>query len=206
MSAGDRAPAYVSRAGVKLEHALREFRLDVRGLHCADLGCHAGGFTDCLLQHGAASVHAVDTGYGVLDWRLRSDDRVVVMERTNALHVDPPRTVDLVVIDLGWTPQRHALPAAVRWLAASARIISLVKPHYELTPAEQRTLLVDGRLEPDVAERIAVRVMGSFASMGLELLASCRSPITGAKSGRGRRGQGNIELLALSRIAPAPVE
>ncbi len=78
---------YVSRAGVKLEHALREFGMDVTGVVCADFGGNVGGFTDCRLQHGAAKVYAIDTGYGVLDYRLRTDDRVVVMERMNVLHV-----------------------------------------------------------------------------------------------------------------------
>ena len=81
---------FVSRAGLKLEHALREFQLDVTGHVCSDFGCNVGGFTDCLLKRGAAQVYAIDTGYGTLDYRLRTDNRVIVMERTNALHVDPP--------------------------------------------------------------------------------------------------------------------
>ena len=90
----------VSRGGVTLRHALDEFAVDPRGLTCADLGCNVGGFTDCLLQAGAARVVAVDTGYGALAWKLRTDPRVVVMERTNALHASPPEGgVDLVVID-----------------------------------------------------------------------------------------------------------
>lgn len=111
---------FVSRAGLKLEHALREFGFDVAGLVCADFGCNVGGFTDCLLQRGARKVYAIDTGYNVLAYKLRVDERVVVMERTNALHVAKPQAadVDLVVIDMAWTQQRHALPAAVRWLCA----------------------------------------------------------------------------------------
>jgi predicted rRNA methylase YqxC with S4 and FtsJ domains len=116
---------FVSRAGLKLAHALKEFNFDVNGLVCADFGCNVGGFTDCLLQRGAAKVYAIDTGYGTLAYKLRVDPRVVVMERTNALHAEPPSpggskgpgNVDLVVIDLAWTPQRHAIPAAVRWLS-----------------------------------------------------------------------------------------
>ncbi len=104
---------------MKLEHALREFQVDVTGLVAADFGCNVGGFTDCLLRHGARRVYAVDTGYGMLDYHLRRDERVVVMERTNALHAPPPdEPIDLVVIDAGWTPQRLIVPAAQRWLRA----------------------------------------------------------------------------------------
>ena len=142
MPEGEHVP-FVSRAGLKLDHALREFQLDVTGFVCADFGCNVGGFTDCLLQRGAAKVFAIDTGYGALAWTLRNDARVVVMERTNALHAPPPQDVlvDLVVIDLAWTPQRLAIPAALRWLKPDARIVTLVKPHYELDDAEKRELL-----------------------------------------------------------------
>ena len=93
-------PTFVSRAGLKLEHALRTFKFDVTDLLCADLGCNVGGFTDCLLQRGAKHVVAVDTGYGTLAWKLRSDDRVETLERTNALHIEPASSVDLVVLTL----------------------------------------------------------------------------------------------------------
>jgi predicted rRNA methylase YqxC with S4 and FtsJ domains len=115
---------FVSRGGLKLRHALDAFaeHVDPAGLCCADLGCSTGGFTDCLLRAGAARVFAVDTAYGELAWTLRNDDRVVVLERSNALHVEVPGEVterggvDLVVIDLGWTPQSKAIPAALRWI------------------------------------------------------------------------------------------
>src|SRR4051794_36941461 len=103
---------FVSRAGEKLDHALTAFALDVTGFTCADFGANAGGFTDCMLQRGAAKVYAVDTGYGALEWKLRRDPRVVVMERTNAMHATLPEEVDLVTIDVAWTKQRHILPAA----------------------------------------------------------------------------------------------
>src|SRR4051812_11330036 len=98
---------FISRAGQKLDHALTAFGVGVGGLVCADLGSNTGGFVDCLLQRGASRVYAVDTGYGVLDWKLRKDPRVVVMERTNAMHVRLPEPVDLVTIDVAWTRQRH---------------------------------------------------------------------------------------------------
>src|SRR4051812_36399113 len=102
---------FVSRAGQKLYHGLTEFKINPAGLVAADLGCNTGGFTDCLLQLGARKVYAVDTGYGVLDYKLRKDPRVVVMERTNAMHVVLPEMVGIVVIDVAWTRQKNILPA-----------------------------------------------------------------------------------------------
>ena len=123
---------FVSRAGLKLEHALNEFEFDVTGLVCADFGCNIGGFTDCLLQRGAKLVYAIDTGYGTLAWKLRSNDHVITMERTNALHAVPPASpdsaethfqgVDLVTIDLAWTQQRHSIPAALKWLKKAVEL------------------------------------------------------------------------------------
>jgi 23S rRNA (cytidine1920-2'-O)/16S rRNA (cytidine1409-2'-O)-methyltransferase len=203
---------YVSRAGLKLEHALREFKVDVSTLTCADFGCNVGGFTDCLLQHGAAKVYAIDTGYGVLDWTLRNDPRVVVMERTNALHAAPPAPllegegssvpIDLVVIDLAWTQQKHSIPAALRWLGPRPSpsesgkgnlIITLIKPHYELMDDERRTLLRNGVLASDEAERVCRRVLEEMPALGVEVRAMTRSPITGGKSAK------NVEFLALLR-------
>src|SRR5258706_16468275 len=103
---------FVSRAGLKLDHALSHFAIDVSGKTCADLGSNTGGFVDCLLKRGAAKVYAIDTGYGALDWNLRKDPRVAVMERTNAMHATLPEKVDVVTIDVAWTKQRHILPAA----------------------------------------------------------------------------------------------
>src|SRR5215213_1612736 len=115
---------FVSRAGQKLDHALATFGVDVTGFVCADLGSNTGGFVDCLLQRGADRVYAVDTGYGVLAWRLRKDPRVVVMERTNAMHVRLPEPVDLVTIDVAWTRQRHILPAARRLVGAGGFVVT----------------------------------------------------------------------------------
>src|SRR6184192_3985204 len=113
---------FVSRAGQKLEHALATFGIEVSGKICADLGCSTGGFTDCLLQHGAAKVYAIDTGYGVLDWKLRTDPRVIVMERTNAMHVTLPQPIEIVTIDVAWTKQRHILPSASRILGPGGAV------------------------------------------------------------------------------------
>src|SRR5215467_13590065 len=127
-------PRFVSRAGQKLDHALATFSLDVTGFVCADFGANAGGFTDCLLQRGALKVYAIDTGYGALEWKLRKDPRVVVMERTNAMHVDLPEKIGAVTIDVAWTKQRHILPAARRMIAADGVCVTLIKPHYEAVP------------------------------------------------------------------------
>lgn len=107
---------FVSRAGEKLDFALSEFNLAVTGLICADFGCSTGGFTDCLLKRGAAKVYAVDTDYGELAWTLRNDPRVVVMEKTNAMHVILSETVDLVTVDVSWTKQEFVLPNALKQL------------------------------------------------------------------------------------------
>jgi 23S rRNA (cytidine1920-2'-O)/16S rRNA (cytidine1409-2'-O)-methyltransferase len=122
---------YVGKGGLKLEYALREFGIIITGLTAVDLGCHIGGFTDCLLQHGALKVYSVDTAYGLLEWKLRQDIRVIVNERTNALHWKAPEQVDLVVSDLGWTRQRDSLPVIARALKPGGHALSLLKPQYE---------------------------------------------------------------------------
>ncbi len=181
------APPFASRAGQKLEHALATFDLGVAGLTCADLGCSTGGFTDCLLRRGAARVYAVDTGYGVLDYRLRKDARVVVMERTNAMHVALPEPVAVVTIDVAWTRQRHILPAAGRVLAAGGSVVSLVKPHYEAAAA----VLRKGILPVDLIPGILDAVRADAAAAGFDVVATVESPIKGAK--------GNSEVLAWLR-------
>ncbi len=190
---------YAGRGGLKLERALEVFGLDVAGLSCADFGCSTGGFTDCLLRRGAASVVALDTGYGVLDYRLRTDPRVVVRERTNVLETPVPEPpVDLVVADLSWTRQERLLPVALRWLGglAQGRVVSLVKPHYEVDAAESKHL-VAGVLPDDVAEAVLQRVLGQVPQSGFGVLAWTASPIRGG--GKKGRGVGNLEYLALLR-------
>lgn len=186
----DKDHPFVSRGGLKLAHALDAFGIDVEGLVCADLGCSTGGFTDCLLQRGAARVHAVDTAYGELAWTLRQDPRVVVHERTNALHMEAAEPVDLVVIDLGWTRQERAIPVAVQWLKESGRIVSLVKPHYEIARARFEELAVGGVLPDDVAGQIAEKTVEGLGAFGAEVAGLVRSPIRGGKGGKG-----NLEWL-----------
>lgn len=175
---------YVSRAGLKLEHALTVFNVDVAGLVCADLGSNTGGFVDCLLQRNAARVYAIDTGYGVLDWKLRKDPRVVVMERTNAMHVQLPEPVSLVSIDVAWTRQRNILPAAAKMLAPNGTLISLIKPHYEADASRLRKGVLDESAMPD----IIAQVRADIAAAGMMILAMADSPIRG--------GKGNREMLA----------
>lgn len=195
---------FVSRAGEKLEHALKTFDLSVAGLRCADFGCNVGGFTDCMLQRDAGHVLAIDTGYGVLAWKLRSDERVTVMERTNALHADPPaQGVDLVVIDLAWTPQRLALPAARPWLARGGRVVTLIKPHYEL-PEDRKHLLQGGFLPQELAPGVLEETLESMEGLGFAVHGSTQSPLVGGKSSRKRGVPGNIEYLAL--LEPLPNE
>jgi 23S rRNA (cytidine1920-2'-O)/16S rRNA (cytidine1409-2'-O)-methyltransferase len=176
--------AFASRAGTKLDHALETFAIDVKGLTCADLGCSTGGFTDCLLQRGARRVYAVDTGYGVLDWKLRKDSRVVVMERTNAMHVTLPEPVSLVTIDVAWTKQRYILPAAKKLLSLRGQIVTLIKPHYEA----ERSLLRNGLLPADQLPKVVAAVSAEIRSLGLEISGIVDSPIKGSG--------GNAEVLA----------
>ena len=130
---------YVSRGGLKLEHALKHFQLDVTGLTAIDLGASTGGFTDCLLQHGAAKVFAVDVGHGQLTWKLRNDPRVVVMEKTNARNLTPtqfPAPLNLAVIDCSFISLSKILPVAVEMLRASGRVVALIKPQFEAGKSE----------------------------------------------------------------------
>lgn len=166
---------FASRSGLKLEAALETFGVDVRGKVCADFGSHAGGFVDVLLQHGAGKIFAVERGYGVLDYRLRRDERVVTMERTNAMHVELPERVDLVTIDVGWTKQHLILPAALKVLAPDGRIISLVKPHYEADPSDLRR----GVLPTDKLPEVLDGVLKAIAPIGLSVINQTQSPIRG---------------------------
>jgi 23S rRNA (cytidine1920-2'-O)/16S rRNA (cytidine1409-2'-O)-methyltransferase len=181
--------SFVSRGGFKLDHAMAAFELDASGLVCADLGCSTGGFCDCLLQRGAAKVYAVDTGHGVLDWKLRKDPRVVVMERTNAMHAKLPEPAMLIAIDVAWTRQCHILPAARRMLAPTGIVISLVKPHYEAEAAMLRNGVLPRELLPGVFRDVEQ----SIAAAGFALLAVAESP--------NPHPGGNMELLTWLRLA-----
>ena len=178
-------PQFASRAGEKLEHAIQEFTIDVTNKICADFGSSVGGFVDCLLQHGATKVYAVETGYGQLAWKLRQDHRVVVMERTNAMHVSLPEKMDLITNDTSWTKQKNILPNILKNLKPEGKIITLIKPHYEA----EKQMLHKGKLEESVAEIVAKKTLEEIQSMGLEVCGFTKSPLTGGKGG-------NTEYLA----------
>ena len=185
----------MSRAGQKLEHALATFGLDVSGRVCADLGSNAGGFVDCLLRRGAAKVYAVDTGYGALEWKLRKDRRVVVMERTNAMHAVLPEPVGVVTIDVAWTKQRHILPAARRMIADDGFVVTLIKPHYEADPSQ----LVSGVLPEEDVDGVVHAIEADVTAAGFRLVRTVRSPVRGSK--------GNVEVLAeLRPVASAAAQ
>ncbi|MFH1420262.1 MAG: SAM-dependent methyltransferase [Planctomycetota bacterium] len=171
---------FVSRGGVKLAHALSLFEISPADLVCADLGSSTGGFVDCLLRGGASKVYAVERGYGVLDYRVRREPRVVVMERTDALSVHLPEPVDLVTIDVGWTRQARILPVARRLLRAGGRIVTLVKPHYEA----EASALCEGVLPEDRVEAVVAAVRGRMGGLGLALLGEEESPIRGSGGNR----------------------
>jgi 23S rRNA (cytidine1920-2'-O)/16S rRNA (cytidine1409-2'-O)-methyltransferase len=166
--AKDRSGRYVSRGGDKLERALEGFGYDPTGIVSLDLGANVGGFTDCLLQHGASRVYSVDTGYGVLEWKLRQDDRVVVMERVNALHVELPEPVDLIVADVGWTSVTRYVPNALRLLRDGGCCIALLKPQYEVSKDE----LKKGRVDSATCIRIADTVIERLKEQGIEVVGN----------------------------------
>jgi len=190
MSNQDRT--YASRSGRKLHAALEAFGLDVSHFVCADFGSHVGGFVDCLLQHGAAKVYAVEPGYGVLDYRLRQDERVVVRERTNALRFTCPEPCDLVTIDVGWTPQRLILPAARRALKPDGVVITLIKPHYEAPKQWLRA----GVLLSERLDEVLATCRTDLTEQGWQIKAELESPLPGHG--------GNTEHLWYLRPANQP--
>jgi len=191
----DAPEKYVSRGGHKLEHALLHFKLDVAGLTALDLGASTGGFTDCLLQNGAATVYAVDVGQGQLAWKLRRDRRVVVMEKTNARHLkigqmpQPFAPAGLAVIDCSFISLKKILPPAVALLKTDGKIIALVKPQFEAGKAEAdqgRGVISD----PAIHERVLKELEGFVAAQtGLNWRGVTESPLTGPA--------GNKEFLVL---------
>ncbi len=170
---------YVGRGGEKMAWALGHFGVEVSGRVCCDLGSHVGGFVDALLRAGATRVHSVDTCYGTLAWTLRNDSRVVVRERTNALHVELEEPVDLVSCDVGWTPQRKVVPAAAKLLAPGGRILSLVKPQYEA--ARDEIVPGEGRVKPEALARILQSVTAEAALLGAPIAGPAETPFRGGK-------------------------
>jgi 23S rRNA (cytidine1920-2'-O)/16S rRNA (cytidine1409-2'-O)-methyltransferase len=180
---------YVSRGGLKLEKALEVFAVDPAGKEAMDIGASTGGFTDCLLQKGAKKVYAIDVGYGQLDWKLRQDARVVVMERTNFRYLTPdqlPVKVPLIVTDVSFISLRLIIPPALDFLTAEGDIIALIKPQFEAGP--ERVGKNGIVREKEVHEDVLQEMIDFFLDLGLYIKGLDFSPITGASSG-------NIEFL-----------
>jgi 23S rRNA (cytidine1920-2'-O)/16S rRNA (cytidine1409-2'-O)-methyltransferase len=185
----DPAFRYVGRGGVKLEAALREFDIDVSGLECLDVGASTGGFTDCLLQHGARHVVAIDVGHNQLDWKLRTDQRVEVREGVNARHLtseDFTQQFDLITMDVSFISATKVLPALVNLLKDSGKIVLLIKPQFEVGKGE----VGSGGIVRDPLKhaRVIEEVNSAATELGLEAIGVIKSPISGA--------DGNVEFLA----------
>jgi 23S rRNA (cytidine1920-2'-O)/16S rRNA (cytidine1409-2'-O)-methyltransferase len=187
---------YASRGGRKLEAALDHFAVDPAGCRCLDVGASTGGFTDCLLQRGAATVTALDVGYGLLDARLRADPRVEVIERTNARNLGADafaRPFDLVVVDVSFISVARIAPALLPHLAPGGRLLTLIKPQFEVGRGRvgKGGIVRDETLrQATIAERA-----DEIAALGLELVGTVDSPVAGAK--------GNREAFALFRRTPS---
>jgi len=178
---------YVGRGGLKLAHALDTFGIDVRGRQALDIGASTGGFTDVLLQRGAARVVALDVGHGQIDWKLRSDARVVVIEHFNARRLTPadlPTPVDIVTIDVSFISLRHILPVVPPVLASGGDVVALVKPQFEAGRAEVNDGVI---IDPAIHDRVVAEVTAAGAEVGLTRVSVTPSPVTGQK--------GNVEFL-----------
>jgi len=189
------AVPYVSRGGLKLEKALNFFDVSVEGKVFLDVGASTGGFTHCLLENGAKKVYAIDVGYGQLDWRLRQDNRVVVMERTNIRYVTPAdlgEAADGAVIDVSFISLKIVLPAVKNLLKSDSPIIALIKPQFEAGREKvgKKGVVRDPRIHKEVLEDIVAFCLG----IGLEVKQITYSPITGP--------EGNIEFLIHLHYGP----
>lgn len=168
-------PKCASRGGNKLAAALDKSGVSVEGLVVADFGSSTGGFVDVLLQRGASRVYAVEIGFGLLDWRLRNDPRVTVMERTDARTATLPEQVDLITSDVGFTRQIEFIPHALTMIKPQGHIISLIKPQYEVSGRE----LVRGRLTQDLTDRVVHRVVDQIRSLGANVIEVFPSALIG---------------------------
>jgi len=195
----DAGPRFVSRGGEKLDAALEAFAIDVNGLVCADVGASTGGFTDCLLQHGAAKVYAIDVGKGILHWKLRKDKRVVVMEQTNARFVESlPEQVGLVTVDASFISLKILLPVVKHWLFLLSPfdegktkeerydIVALIKPQFEA--GKKDVSRGDGVIrDPEIHRQVLLNVLGFAQQEGFQIRGLIKSPLLGPK--------GNAEFL-----------
>lgn len=177
---------FVSRGGIKLEGAMKHFEIDCSDWICADLGASTGGFTDCLCKRNAQKIYAIDVGYGQLAWKLRTDPRVIVMERCNARHLQSlPDPIDFIVGDLSFISISKIIEAMLRLAKSKARGVLLIKPQFEVGPEGIR----DGLVKNDVLREQAIQtVLKDFEQAGCIILGHIPSPIAGAK-------KGNVEEL-----------
>jgi len=197
----DSGPRFVSRGGEKLDAALETFDIDVTGLTCADVGASTGGFTDCLLQRGAAKVYALDVGKGILHWKLRNDRRVVVMEETNARFVESlPEQVSLATVDASFISLKILLPVVKKWLLPlssfsnegkvkeeRSHVIALIKPQFEA--GRKDVARGDGVIrDPEIHKQVLLDVLSFAQYEGFRLRGLIKSPLLGPK--------GNVEFLA----------
>jgi len=181
---------YVSRGGLKLAAALDRFPIPIEHAICADVGASTGGFTDCLLQRGAARVYAIDVGYGQLNWKLQTDPRVVIMDRTNARYVESlPEPIDVAVVDASFISLRLILPAVLKWLQTDAHVVTLIKPQFEAG----RDKVGKGGVvrDPAVHAEVLRTTWETVRAIGFSPIDLIRSPIEGPA--------GNIEFLAWLR-------
>ena len=193
----DSGPRFVSRGGEKLDAALEAFEIEVSGLICADVGASTGGFTDCLLQSGAAKVYAIDVGKGILHWKLRNDPRVVVMEETNARFVESlPEGISLVTIDASFISLKILLPVIKKWLfplssfssegktkEERSNIVALIKPQFEA--GRKDVSRGDGVIrDPEIHKQVLLDVLGFAQKEGFNIRGLVRSPLLGPKGNR----------------------
>lgn len=186
----DKGPQFVSRGGEKLLGALEAFNLlALDGAVCADVGASTGGFTDCLLQHGASKVYAIDVGYGILHWKMRNDPRVISMEKTNARDVKRlPERIDLAVCDASFISLRILLPVICNWFQGEpGRLITLIKPQFE-AGKEEAAKGAGVIRDPNVHRSVLQTVLRSAMEFGYECKGLVKSPLLGPK--------GNVEFLA----------
>ncbi len=187
---------YVSRGGIKLEEAIRHFNITMREKIAMDVGSSTGGFTDCMLQHGASKVYCIDVGYGQLAWKLRQDPRVVLLERTNIRHLEKsriPDEIDIATIDVSFISLKKVVPCVLKFLKENGEIIALIKPQFEVGKAD----VGKGGIVKDEEKRLKAveRVKEELSSLNLEISGVIRSPIAGQK--------GNIEYLIYMKKSKA---
>ena len=186
---------YVSRGGIKLAEALTQFQINVAGLHCMDIGASTGGFTDCLLQNGAAHVIAVDVGYGQIAWKLRQDTRVTILERTNIRYLTVealPFPVDLAVIDVSFISLKIVVPAVRKFLRSHAAVLALIKPQFEV--GKNRIGKGGVVKNPLLHDEVNLSLSQFFETSGFRVRGIVPSPITGPK--------GNKEFLCHMEMDP----